>query len=319
MRSNRDPSPVEIELVRAGTTPAGHPLTIPFHRLVGSERGPALGLVALLHGDETPGAEIVRRVLAAVDPGLLRGSIVAVPAAHLSAFEAGSRNSPVDALDLNRNFPGSPDGWATEQLAHVLSSRLFDEVEMIVDIHSADPFSVVDYVYLVEEARELGLALGCRLNFVAARPHPGGLLGAARSRGIPAVILELGGGRVAEEGFVSKGVHSILNVLVQYGMLPGERSRSPEPIVFHSLATIRPHSGGILHPRLGFERLGSRIAGEELLGEIVSPQTFEVLEELRSPFECGRALLLRTGIAKVSPGDFAYMISDVASEETRSA
>jgi predicted deacylase len=317
MRSNGDPPPPDIELVRAGTTPAGHPVTIPFHRVVGSASGPTLGLVALLHGDETPGLEIVRRVLAAVDPGLLRGSIVAVPAAHVSAFEAGSRNSPVDALDLNRNFPGSLDGWATEQLAYVLASRLFDEVDMIVDVHSADPFSVVDYVYLVAEARELGLALGCRHNFVATEPHPGGLVGAARSRGIPAVILELGGGRVAEEAFVCKGVRAILNVLGHYGMLTVNGSRSHEPIVFHSLATIRPHVGGLLYPRLQFERLGTRVAGDELLGEIVNPQTFEVLEELRSPFASGRALLLRSGLARIRPGDFAYMISDVASEEAR--
>src|SRR5258707_578826 len=142
MGSSRVRPPSSVELVHAGTQPDGNELTIPFHRLTGAHEGPTLGLVGLLHGDETPVIEIVRRVLAAVDVSELRGSIVAVTAAHVPAFAAMTRNSPIDALDLNRNFPGSPDGWATEQIAHALSERLFAEADMVVDIHSADALSV---------------------------------------------------------------------------------------------------------------------------------------------------------------------------------
>jgi predicted deacylase len=303
------------EDVRVTTLADGHSLVVPIHRLVGERSGPRLALVALLHGDETLPNEIVRRVLTSVDRRQLRGEIVATPAAHGPALEALSRNSPLDMLDLNRSFPGDPSGWITEQLAHTLSSVLLDGADALIDLHSGGLHATVEYVYLAEEGRELALALGWKHNYIAATPHPGGLLGVARARGVPGAILEVGGGAVADGEMVDKGVRALLNALRHLDMLDGE-IEVPEPqIVFTSLATIRPRAGGMLYPEVGLDRLGGDVGGGELLGRVVSPLTYEVLEELRSPFERGHLLLLRGAVGRINPGDFAYMVGDADSGE----
>src|ERR1700750_3066157 len=99
------------EPLAVATLADGQELIVPVHRLAGREDGPTLGLVALLHGDERLPEEIIRRVLRAVDRTALRESILAAPLGHGPAFEALSRNSPIDMLDLNRAFPGDRDGW----------------------------------------------------------------------------------------------------------------------------------------------------------------------------------------------------------------
>jgi predicted deacylase len=309
--------PTRYTPIDVTTLADGQQLVLPVHRLEGATPGPTLGLIALLHGDETLPHEIVRRVLADVPARELRGTILAVPVAYGPALEALTRNSPLDMLDLNRSFPGDPGGWVTEQLAHVLAERVLTEVDALLDLHSGGLFPTVDYVYVAEGERELELAvaLGCEHVYVAREPHPGGLAGLARRRGIPAAMLEIGGGLVADEALVEKGVAAVARALAHLGMLDGVTPAGVRQVVFDEMAWLRPRVGGMLYPAVGIERLGGPVEAGELLGRVVSPLTFEVLEELRSPFQRGRLVLLRASLSRVHPGDFAYMVGDVASEQ----
>lgn len=303
------------ETVHVTTLADGHELAIPVHRVQGAAPGPRLGLVALLHGDETLPNELIRRVLLRLEPTTLSGEVVALPTSHGLALETLSRNSPIDMLDLNRSFPGNPTGWLTEQIAHVLCEFLLPQIDVLIDLHSGGVFATVDYVYAETQARELALALACEFTYLTRSPHPGGLLGVAVSRGIPGAILELGGGYAAESHLLDRGVRAIENVLCHLRMVDGAPDFLGEQRVFTEMATLRPRTGGILHPSVTVERLGTIVEPGELLGCIVSPHSFDVLEEFYSPFEAGRLLLLRPAIGRANPGEFAYMIGDVSSEE----
>jgi predicted deacylase len=305
----------DYETIRVATLADGHELEIPIHRVRGASPGPRVGLVALLHGDETLPNELIRRVLMRITPDALSGEVVALPASHGIALETLTRNSPIDMLDLNRSFPGDPSGWLTEQVAHALCERLLPEIDVLLDLHSGGLLATVDYVYAATQAREVALALGSEYTFLTGSPHPGGLLGVAASRGIPGAILELGGGYAAEGHLLDKGVRAIENVLRHLKMVDGPPAVLGPQYVFTKLATLRPRAGGILHPAITSERLGTVVERDELLGCTLSPFTFDVLEEFYSPFDAGRLLLLRPAIGRVNPGEFAYMIGDVASEE----
>jgi predicted deacylase len=302
------------EPIEVTTLADGRPLVIPVHRLQGRAGGPRLGLVALLHGDEPLPNEIIRRVLVTVASDSLNGEILALPATHGPALEALSRNSPIDMLDLNRNFPGDPRGWLTEQLAHAISERLLSDIDLLIDLHSGGLFPTVDYVYATNGAVEIALALGCELNYLTDNPHPGGLLGVARAHGIPSAILEIGGGQQDDEAFIARGVTAILNVLKHFKMIEGPPERAEQQLAFTEMETLRPRRGGMLYPQVGLRRLGGLVDESELLGRVVSALTFETLEELRSPFE-GYLLLLRAALSPVNPGDFAYMVADKRSTE----
>ena len=92
--------------------------------------------------------------------------------------------------------------------------------------------------------------------------------------------------------------------------------RPPEQLVVPDLAALRPHHGGLLYSAVGPEMLGSTVGKGVVLGRVVSPYTFQVLEELRAPFEENVLVLLRPGVTRVNPGDYAYMLGDLGTART---
>ncbi|HVO43552.1 MAG TPA: M14 family metallopeptidase, partial [Aggregatilineales bacterium] len=87
---------------------------------IGTGRPSAL-ITAGVHGDEGPwGAWAIHKLLASVSIGDLLGSLRVVPVANPLAMDADARNAPLDVLDLNRVFPGDPNGSHTERVAATL-------------------------------------------------------------------------------------------------------------------------------------------------------------------------------------------------------
>jgi hypothetical protein len=95
-------------------------------------------------------------------------------------------------------------------------------------------------------------------------------------------------------------------------MLEGPVERPASQTVVTEMAVIRPRVGGVLYPEVGLDCLGRQVAGGTLLGRVVSPYTFETLEEIRQPFERGYMILLRGALTRVNPGDYAYMVGNAA-------
>src|SRR6476660_5378367 len=83
-------------------------LEIPVHVFRSEKEGPALLLCAGMHGEETNGIEIIRKVMSRDEVQNLRcGSLIAMPVINVISFLYGSRDLP-DGRDLNRCFPGTP-------------------------------------------------------------------------------------------------------------------------------------------------------------------------------------------------------------------
>jgi predicted deacylase len=302
------------EQIPVTTLASGQELFIPLHRLEGRTPGPTFGLTAVVHGDEPLPNEVVRRVLSEIDPGELTGTILAIPVVNSLGFQALTRHVPIDMLDLNRNFPGSPGGWLSEQIAHVLTTTFVPQLDYHVDLHSGGTYPTVDYVYLFDNTREMSLAFGSELLFQPAQPpYQGTFSVGARERGIPFFTAELGGGSLLDDRYIEKGVRGVTNVLKHLRMLPGELSLPETQTIVTEMAVIRPRFGGVLYPEVGLDQIGKEVRGGTLLGRVVSPYTFETLEEIRSPFERGYMILLRGAITRVNPGDYAYMVADAAS------
>lgn len=85
------------------------PVTLPVHVLHGENPGPTMFVSAAVHGDELNGVEIIRRVLRTLAPGNIRGTLLCVPVVNAYGFIGRSRYL-LDRRDLNRAFPGSPNG-----------------------------------------------------------------------------------------------------------------------------------------------------------------------------------------------------------------
>ncbi|UIO98539.1 succinylglutamate desuccinylase/aspartoacylase family protein [Halobaculum sp. CBA1158] len=110
---------------------------------------PEVAVVAGIHGDEPCGPRAVERLLAE-DPSVERPAKLIV--ANEEALDAGER---YHEEDLNRAFPGDPDGDTHEsQLAHHLQAEV--ESCTVLSLHStqsfAEPFALCETVDEVARA-----------------------------------------------------------------------------------------------------------------------------------------------------------------------
>jgi hypothetical protein len=93
-------------------------------------------------------------------------------------------------------------------------------------------------------------------------------------------------------------------------MLPGEPELAVEPAVTNRMTLFRPRNGGLLEPHVTGDDMGSVVPGGTLLGKVLSPYTFEVLEEFMAPYDQNLVTLVASGPIRLHPGDFAYMVAE---------
>ncbi|MDR7522769.1 MAG: succinylglutamate desuccinylase/aspartoacylase family protein [Armatimonadota bacterium] len=293
------------------TLASGVPLRVAVHEIDGAGDGPTLGISALIHGDEVTGPEIIRRVRDALDPRRLRGRVRLLPVANPLAFQTGTRGMPlaVEVSNLNRVFPGDPAGDLPSRLARALEVNFLEEVTHLVDLHAGGTFPIVDYSISL---RDLDLALAFGQRVVRQVEGYAGTMGAlAASRQKASVVAEVGGGYALDGHYVEMGVRGVLNVMRHLGMLDGRPELPARQVVVREMATLRPGHGGLLYSQMGSEAITREVPKGTLLGRVVSPHTFETLEEFRAPFDRNVVLLLRPGVTPVNPGDYAYMLGNL--------
>ncbi|MFG0312572.1 MAG: succinylglutamate desuccinylase/aspartoacylase family protein, partial [Phycisphaerales bacterium] len=109
---------------------------VPLRVIRGDEPGPAVFVSAGVHGDELNGTGIIRRLLADDDIELLRGTLVLVPHVNVLALDTLSRYLP-DRRDLNRSFPGSPQGSLASRYAARIFREIVKKCDYGIDLHSA--------------------------------------------------------------------------------------------------------------------------------------------------------------------------------------
>lgn len=289
----------------------GYELALPLHELSGAHRGPTLGLLSLIHGDEPLPNVILQQVYRELDLDQLHGTVLMLPVANPLAYEALTRNTPLDMTNMNRIFPGTPDGLFTEQLAHKIVTEFVPRLDYLVDFHSGGTFPTVDYVYLSKVMPELSFAFGSNILYDGPG-YEGTLSNVTEEQDIPTVVVEIGGGSLVDDDAIERGVRGAFNILKKLDMLEGHSQVPEEQTVVEKMAVIRPHVGGVLYPEVKLDQLGERVPGETVLGRIISPYTFEDLETITAPFDSNLMILLRGAVTRVNPGDYAYMVAEAA-------
>ena len=290
----------------------GVPVSTPVLVVNGSLPGPTLCLMAAVHGDELNGIEMVRRVLHDTDPDKLSGAIIGVPIVNVQGFRRGSRYLP-DRRDLNRYFPGNPNGSAAARIAHALFTEVIAHCDALIDLHTGS-FERANLPQIRADLRNpdvVTLTLGFGSMVVLhSQPTVGTLRHAATLAGIPAVTVEAGGPSQLELAEVKHGVKGIETLLTTLGMVKKRRFRSdPEPVYYRS-TWVRADNGGIL---LADVSLGSSVRKGDLLGTITDPMS-NARSELRSPYS-GRII----GMARnqvVMPGFAAFHVGIQADDVT---
>lgn len=246
---------------------------------------PSLLITAGLHGGEATGVYVARRMIEFLRHTEIRGEIRIIARGNPTAFGRLQRTSPYDELDLNRIFPGDPEGTLSQRTA----AAIWDEAvksDLIVDLHCCGLWSRSYTLALYEEfpfVRELTDQLAVPV-VIESGGTRGQLFVEANHRGIPAVIIELTGGGAggiidlpaAEEAF-----NALVGMMRLRGLIPGEASQ-PRPGYFGKLIPVRVPHDGVFLPSVS---AGDEVRAGQTLGSVDDTP-------LVSPVD-GRAIIMR--------------------------
>lgn len=98
--------------------------------------GPTALLTGANHGDEYEGPVALQNLAVSLTPDDIKGRVIIVPYMNYPAFRAGKRTSPIDGGNMNRIFPGKPDGTATQKIADYFNRHLVPLADLVLDFHS---------------------------------------------------------------------------------------------------------------------------------------------------------------------------------------
>ncbi|MEZ5475951.1 MAG: succinylglutamate desuccinylase/aspartoacylase family protein [Thiolinea sp.] len=104
--------------------------------VVRNGEGPTALLTGANHGDEYEGPVALQSLAHSLPAEAVHGRVIIVPAFNYPAFRAGTRTSPIDKGNLNRLFPGRPDGTVTEKIADYFQRTLIPQADIVLDIHA---------------------------------------------------------------------------------------------------------------------------------------------------------------------------------------
>jgi predicted deacylase len=227
---------------------AGQPVAVPITVWRAPQPGPTVFVTAAVHGDELNGTGVVRALI--LNPGfeLAAGSLVLVPVVNILGFERHMRYLP-DRRDLNRAFPGSAEGSLARRIAHALFHEVIMRCDFGIDLHTAavrrTNFPNIRADLSDPATARLAAAFGCEL-IVNGRGPRGSLRRSACKAGRPTIMLEAGEVWKIEPAVGEYGVRGVRNVLIELGMVKGQRRRPAYQALIDQTAWIRADHGGIL-------------------------------------------------------------------------
>ncbi len=293
-----------------------HELSLAVHVIDSGKAGPTIAAVATHHGDEVFTIELLRQLKLEMLGKDCCGTLLILPLANPVAFAAGTRNTPTDMHNLNRVFPGNPDGWFSEILADAIYSHLVPKLDGLIDYHCGGVDTSIHYTYTLDPSNEFGkqvheLALLGSAEVLWETEHPAGsLAGITTEEGIPTVILEVGGGVTFGTDYMERGLNATKRILQKLGMLDGVPEPGPARVVCRKGGSLRPHHGGLFQPEIGLADLGKSVPEGTVLGRVLSAATFEELEVIKAPYPTTEIMMVRSRMGKVEAGEYAYIVGD---------
>jgi predicted deacylase len=249
----------------------------PYMVLSGLVDGPTVLITAGIHAAEYTGIEAAIRIGRATSPEAVRGTLLILPLLNRPGFyERSIYGNPEDGDNLNRLFPGKPDGTWGERFAHRLLTEIVAKCNYAIDLHAGDliedlvPFVIyrdTQNPALDERIHGMANAYGARWAVKSAPTgeRPGTLSAVAGQNGVAAMVAESGGrGQLIEED-VARHVTGVTNILRTIGAMSGRPARVEPPTVVKSFEWLRSPVEGFFHCRV---QVAQMVKPRDVVGEI---------------------------------------------------
>ena len=299
---------MQQRFLHSDLVPISH-LQIPYFEVHGAHDGPTLTLIAGVHGCEYTSQQAVRTFLRTLEPSRLGGRIRAVPTLNLDAFyDRSPFVSPRDQKNLNRCFPGDPEGTYSDALAYFVTEELIKGSDYFIDLHAGDMvedlfrFTIYDDSPVQDASRLLAEAYGFPFSIHQPMLDPavtGATSQIAGGLGVPSIIAESGGRGLVESEAIEHHLRGLARTVAYLGMYEPTEAIEPDLAVrhFHRFVWLRSKHEGWWAPTVS---VGEDLHPGQVIGT-VSDLFGEVVEEIQSPVE-GVAVFLTSSPAMKADG-----------------
>ena len=283
-------------------------MTMPIKVIRGQKKGPTLLLCAATHGDEINGTEIIRRILSTPSIKNIKGTLIAVPIVNIFGFTSQSRYLP-DRRDLNRFFPGTPNGSLASRLAHIFTTEIVSKATHMIDFHTAaihrTNLPQIRACLRHKETKEIAHAFGTPV-VIDSKLRDGSLRQVAYKKKIPCLLFEGGEALRFDEAVITNGVKGTMRIIRKLGMLPqkstGKRSYK-KPFIAKSSQWVRAPHSGMLRVK---KPLGGLVKKGAILGTIANPYGTEKVNVLS---DVNGIIIGKTQTPLVNRGDALFHIA----------
>lgn len=255
-------SDLRIAVAKGESDPATF---IPITVINGAKKGPTVLMVAGVHGYEYAPILAAESLADRIDPQALAGRLIIVRVAHIASFEARTPFvNPYDRKNLNRSFPGKPQGTQTERIAHALSTVVIPKADIVLDVHSGDGSEwlnafvgvyggplATDYPKALSLAKSFGFPNIIRYSMKTQAQIDRGrsLNRQAVAQGLPTLLIEIGENGRRDTADVQAIIMGMESVLTELNMLDGKLERPDyETRYFDGTSSVKAAHSGIWHP-----------------------------------------------------------------------
>lgn len=274
--------------------------------------GPRICITSGIHGDETVGQMVIFSLSSMIqgNPDSLSGTVDLYPMLNPLGLDLNDRMVPSHTrLDMNRAFPGSPDGTPLETMCY----HILDDVknaDLTLDIHSSTNEKCELYeVRMNFQNHEALIPKAASLDPDVIWVYPdlpsfdSSLTGALSRLGKDAFILESNNRTFSPDKIAYRMTNGILSKMHEMGIWdqaadPSSSSKSIPVIYSHqNIERITCEHAGIFIPT---DCLGLSVTAHQTLGRIVSALEGEVFEFITAP--CDGLVFTQRAYSAVYPG-----------------
>jgi uncharacterized protein len=245
-------------------------IEIPVFVFRSKHKGPTILLSAGMHGEETNGIEIIRKIITREEiKNLNHGNIIAIPVINSVSFLFGSRDLP-DGRDLNRCFPGNKNGSIGSRIAFDIMTQIVPLIDFGVDFHTGGAkISNSPQIRCVFEFPE-NLALAEKFSaplIIDSKYREGTFRKEAAKKNKPILVYEGGESMRFDYNAINEGVNGCLRLMKSYQMIDTDIPNNYSVKITKDI-WIRANTSGLFHMN---KINGALVSKGDLLGVICNP------------------------------------------------
>lgn len=286
---------IEKKFIEIGERPDGSKVRLPIIKIKGEIGGPSIFIGVTIHGSEVTGQVSIWKLLDYIEKHGIKGELTIIPVMNPEGFNYNVRGIPESTIDLNRIYPGDPNGSFAERMVAKIW-EIAKKHDLIIDVHTAGksiPFVILDPAPqpLRSKIEEYAYSMGITVldefppEKYERRALAKSLPGVAIKENIPSFTVELPGYRGVDEVGAEVGFRALKNLLIKIGMLQGELERVDDlvPVIKekgYRRETIQSSFGGLVELR---KKIGEKVDENEVVA-VVRNVFGEIIGEVKSPW-----------------------------------